>query len=408
MQDFNHMLRNVYQHDLSEFTHTILNEFTLTTATSVLTKPAQWLRNKPFIAVVMAATAKHVLPQDFEHMALAKLMLPSLLKTVASDQYHYEMFVGVDDDDTFWMDPKHQSELQRRAGALPVHIHGFSTPEHHIPLNEILKVARDAGAEYLVRINDDTEFMTSGWTALGVNKLASYHPPNVGVVGPMCRQGNSAILTHDMVHRTHMDIFRDEYYPDVFHNWWLDDWITGVYGSRRTTKLATWVVKHHTGHHGTRYEVDPLRKVSLEDELARGKGRVAAWLQTRSEAVPTSYSDVYGPAKRSDLRDGSLWDTGQRGTYLPQCELKLVTTEPIPAPIGRGERRYIMYALYGKVASYWGRVRNILRQGPKVFPGWRMRFHVPTGYGNKLPPEAKAQVQCQLCRPPPATRIPFR
>ena len=39
--------------------------------------------------------------------------------------------------------------------------------------------------------------------------------------------GNIAILTHDFVHRTHVDIF-GFYYPRVFTDWFADDWITGI------------------------------------------------------------------------------------------------------------------------------------------------------------------------------------
>ena len=74
-----------------------------------------------------------------------------------------------------------------------------------------------------------------------------------------------------------MEIFDDEYYSPAFDNWWLDDWITHVYGANRTTTISEWVVKHHTHYHGQRYEV--IRKEHLlEGELAKGQKRVAAWL----------------------------------------------------------------------------------------------------------------------------------
>jgi len=66
-------------------------------------------------------------------------------------------------------------------------------------------------------------------------------PPNLGVVGPLCKQGfsflniashfihiyskkgNTKILTHDFVSDLHMTIFQDNYYPpqlsgnDIFY-----------------------------------------------------------------------------------------------------------------------------------------------------------------------------------------------
>ena len=60
-----------------------------------------------------------------------------------------------------------------------------------------------------------------------VRVLGSFSPPNVGVVGPLCAEGNTLIMTHDFVHRTHLEIF-EHYYPPVFSDWWMDDWISKV------------------------------------------------------------------------------------------------------------------------------------------------------------------------------------
>ncbi len=62
------------------------------------------------------------------------------------------------------------------------------------------------------RINDDTEMETSGWTEAFIRTLASYDPPNVGVVGPNHSGGNTGLLTYDFTHKTHMEIF-GFYYP---------------------------------------------------------------------------------------------------------------------------------------------------------------------------------------------------
>merc|ERR1712147_160284 len=76
---------------------------------------------------------------------------------------------------------------------------------------------------------------------------------NVGAVGPMCKQGNRKILTHDFTHRKHMDIFEGTYYPPELSDWWMDDWISGVYGADRTLRGEVVEVVHHTGKHGQRY-----------------------------------------------------------------------------------------------------------------------------------------------------------
>ena len=145
----------------------------------------------------------------------------------------------------------------------------------------MMAAAADDGADYLYRVNDDTQFQTS-WLPQAVRTLRSYSPPNVGVVGPVCHEGNTRILTHDLVHRTHLQIFA-HYYPPVFSDWWMDDWITHVYGPSRTQR-GPFVVRHRIGHQGTRYEVDQAHKERLESELQSGRQRVERWLLSASTA----------------------------------------------------------------------------------------------------------------------------
>jgi hypothetical protein len=64
------------------------------------------------------------------------------------------------------------------------------------------------GAEYWYRVNDDTEFVTPNWIKDFNAQLAAFDPPNLGAVGPTCRQGNTGIMTYDYVHRTHWDVFQ--------------------------------------------------------------------------------------------------------------------------------------------------------------------------------------------------------
>ena len=74
------------------------------------------------------------------------------------------------------------------------------------------------GADYMYRVNDDTVFTTKFARAC-VDALASFTPANIGVVGPKHRGGNTFIMTHDFVHRSHMEIFNGLYYPTRFISW---------------------------------------------------------------------------------------------------------------------------------------------------------------------------------------------
>jgi len=243
----------------------------------IVTPPAQKAGTKPMIAICAATHSKSTW-RSLDDTALQKLLLPSIERTISTSdrsKYDFRLYLAADHDDHFWL--KYQNDLET-PDWLSVHIGFYEVPEHKIPFNPMMRTAFDDGAEYMVRINDDSEFVTSDWVSKAVAKLASYDPSNVGMVGPNCREGNRAIMTHDMVHRTHLDIF-EHYYPDAFSAWWIDDWISKVYGPQRSTKMMDWTVKHHTHKHGTRYKVQGHEKQLLKGELEKGGEKIEKWLK---------------------------------------------------------------------------------------------------------------------------------
>jgi len=246
------------------------------------------------IAVVACASSRGIENPRFDDAALVYLMLPSLLRTAETDRFTYAVYIGIDEDDPLWNDPVNKRRLEafvkgktsgKYIGGRVVSFPQPSDGKKRIPMNEAIKFAYDDGADYIVRINDDTEFITKGWTSAAVGTLLAMGPPNVGVVGPTCPDGKVEILTHDMVHRTHVEIFEGYYYPPVFENWYLDDWITEVYGQKRTRKLPyfNWEVRHHINHHGTRYvatgDTDLLKR-----EVQKGKRKIDKWFERQKES----------------------------------------------------------------------------------------------------------------------------
>jgi hypothetical protein len=136
--------------------------------------------------------------------------------------------------------------------------------------------AYNAGADFFYRLNDDTE-ITAPFAKVFVNSIMSLSPP-YGVVGPHCKQGNMAILTHDFVHRTHMEVFDMNYYPPELVDWWMDDWVSVVYGYKRTFEARQCTVIHHTGAHGQRYEVNHDNKNLLVKLIQRGRDQIRTWM----------------------------------------------------------------------------------------------------------------------------------
>lgn len=81
----------------------------------------------------------------------------------------------------------------------------------------------------------------------------------MGVVGPTLihtnkkKKDTNPILIHDIVHRTHLDIF-GFYYSPVFENCWADDWIIEIYKPNRSIEITDWTVRLEIIH-GTLYTV---------------------------------------------------------------------------------------------------------------------------------------------------------
>tara|TARA_A100001015_G_scaffold28367_2_gene31516 strand:+ start:1786 stop:6273 length:4488 start_codon:yes stop_codon:yes gene_type:complete len=226
---------------------------------------------RPRVAVCFAATTKNSNVKNYEQTPMARLSIPSTKRTASRAR----IYVGIDDDDILMM--KWKDVLEKEATVVVV-----SGKKNRVPFNEVTKKAYDDGADYIVRINDDTRFTTEGWVIKGINALKSMDPPNVGVVAPVCKQGNTNIFTHDMVHRTHLEIF-GEYYPSVFDNWFLDDWITLVYRPGRSKRIEDWEVHHEVKM--TRYAANRSQKRLLNGEVCRGREKMREWFKMHDKPV---------------------------------------------------------------------------------------------------------------------------
>lgn len=131
-------------------------------------------------------------------------------------------------------------------------------------MNAIAEYALRENMEFIFFTNDDSELTSSNWTTQAINHLRSYVPPCIGTVGPTCNEGNTDILTHFMVHRSHFEIF-GHFFPTEFQNWWADNWLTEVYKPDRSIKMQNWTIFHHLRAHGTRYKVKGKNRLRLNE-----------------------------------------------------------------------------------------------------------------------------------------------
>jgi hypothetical protein len=140
------------------------------------------------------------------------------------------------------------------------------------------------GCDYFFQVNDDTVIVSQGWADAFIRALAS-NPvrPNFGVTGPV-DTNNPRILTHAFAHRTHVEVF-GAFFPKAFKNWWSDDWVSTVYGSLHTFRLAEVLITHNVQSQKTgsfqRYEVNNADQLQLDVELAKGFVTINQWLTAK-------------------------------------------------------------------------------------------------------------------------------
>ena len=176
-----------------------------------------------------------------------------------------------------WFDDRLIGPLSSRgiAARLQLEVYDNVMKKPGPAFNYLTQLAFIDGADWLYRINDDSYFMTPFASAF-VAALSGLGPP-FGVAGPVCNEGAQGILTHDFTHRTH-HLVMPHHYPPPLSDWWMDDWITRVYGQRRTVRVQEVVVKHLVKQHGTRYNIDLKHKLLLGTEVEKGRRHIERYL----------------------------------------------------------------------------------------------------------------------------------
>ncbi len=246
----------------------------------------QSVSNAISIAIGCAITTRHITDLNARNMGQTLPVLRSLLSgfcKTASGGYEYHFYLAFDIRDQFFAKDDFQKrftekfeEIVDKSCSLDVTVFLHLVQCDHVghpawAQNDAMMAAYLDNMEYYYRVNDDSFFNTPQWTEKFIAALREFNPPNVGVVGPDHTGGNEFILTHDFVHKTHLDVF-GFYYPRTFGQWWADDWITYLYQPDYMKKLEDVRVKH-TEERGTRYNhtaIDDINIVSArvkQDQL---------------------------------------------------------------------------------------------------------------------------------------------
>ena len=278
------------------------------------------------VAILIPSTTNKIKYPSLQNLTLMTDCLPSI-KATAEPKFNYKVYIGTESNDFLVTQfDKLKSLSAGNFEIIPTIVKGGT---FNIVLNEIAHQAYRDGVDYMCRVNDDTQFITKNWTSIGIRTLSNFEPANVGVVGPLCRQGNTHIMTHDMVHRTHLEIF-NYYYPPVFENWWIDDWITLVYKPNRSIQLNTWEVVH-SFKQGTRYNVD----FSLEKFTALlvtiGKVAIGSYSKQKSSCQKSRIISYCLFRSEPSFIEGAVANTQIASKIFPEWIVRIYHDDTVPS-----------------------------------------------------------------------------
>jgi len=246
------------------------------------------MENNVIATIVCITTRSLTINNAFNDLALFKDLLPSFVRTV-EEGFEYWFYLGYDKGDPWLDDPDHLNQvrgwfdthvadtLRKRNIVAKLVLSTWENP-YRKPgpaFNHVTGVAYADGATWIYRINDDQTFDTP-WARAFVDTLLGMGPP-YGVVGPACGQGATHILVVDFVHRTHHEIF-PTHYPPALMAWWMDNWVSQVYGRKRTVRVTSAKITHLTGSHGTRYDGFYDIGQFMRGEILRGRAMFEEYL----------------------------------------------------------------------------------------------------------------------------------
>jgi hypothetical protein len=216
------------------------------------------------IAVLIPVCSRNQHWTRLEDSFLFQAALPSLART-QSQGYTYTYYIGMDDDDHFFLDAR-----DRIPG-----IHVLLKGCQHAPAtawNQLFERAIQDKHEYYFQMADDVVIETPGWTERFVAALQENG--NRGVVGPChlenyhgrLARGQQYCIENAFVHKTHWDRF-GFFYPPEIKNWYCDDWITQVYSGTLSLMMEDILVRNLSIRTAQqRYDVSVPRWKELIDE----------------------------------------------------------------------------------------------------------------------------------------------
>lgn len=156
----------------------------------------------------LALTTRSLKIKSVKDLPLFKFFLPSLATTIDPADFHYSVYLGIDQGDPFLDKCDHIKEVRQawrkllpRGVHIPLQflIFANTVSRNTWATNYATYEAYQRGWDYFYRVNDDTTLMSRHWSYKMTAALKNMTPiPNLGSVAPMDKNYVN-VHTHSMV-----------------------------------------------------------------------------------------------------------------------------------------------------------------------------------------------------------------
>lgn len=180
------------------------------------------------IAILIPSTSKNRNWINIESSYLYKTL--NNLKETLDDNYNYNYYIGVDEDDIFYNNDNCDFFKKNYNNVNFLKINSCNKGHLTKIWNILCYEAYNNKNDYYYACGDDIEINMKGWIKECILQLNDNK--NIGVSGLQNINGNMKIITQPFVHKTHIDIF-GYFYPEEIINWYCDDWINEIYSKNR-------------------------------------------------------------------------------------------------------------------------------------------------------------------------------
>lgn len=200
------------------------------------------------VAMIIPMTSRNRNFESIKNTPFFRIIYQSLKRTI-EEGYQYKVFLGVDDDDDFFIFNKEEIENLKFDN---VDIEMYVINNHqHSPVgvwNELFKIAYNEEYEYFYQIGDDILLVDKDWTSKFISNLES----NLAT-GPL-DVNMDKLMTQSFVDRRHYETF-GFYFPTEFKNWFCDNWMHTVY---QVTNNLNWDhdIRVRNSGGAERYDID--------------------------------------------------------------------------------------------------------------------------------------------------------